>query len=150
MIANEEMIKDRITSIDKVLSERLHSLTYERREMLFKERQQLKKALLQRRIETRRPIGMPVSSMDIASHIIKDNHMFVEFENESNQLVFRMVKDGQMFIDKDGNLCQKSTDDENEGWCIANSDGEPSGAMSHYEDNEAIRKILPNIKKISF
>jgi hypothetical protein len=76
--------------------------------------------------------------------------MFIEFATESNHLTFEMVQKGQMFIDQYNQLCQKSCLEENQAWIIAVSNGTPEGRNKYFTDEQEIKKILPQIKKITF
>ena len=121
-----------------------HYMTY-----LKSERDRLQRIL--KLITSERPkIGFQVSPSDIASHIIKEDHMFIEFEKESTNPTFGDVADGQLFVDREGYLCQKSADNYNEAWCIADENGKPKAEMFNYENFTTVTKILPLIKKISF
>lgn len=75
--------------------------------------------------------------------------MQIEFEKTTNAILFRMVRDGQLFVSR-GHLYQKSCDSPGEAWEICNRNGEAEGLIDHFEENELIDKILPIIKHIKF
>lgn len=117
------------------------------REDLLKERLQLK--LLLGELQERRPLGNPVEPHD-HSHLTLTGVVKIEFETEEDDLIFKMVRKGQMFIDNAGNLLQRSFDDSNDSWKICNSAGEARGELYHFDDNDRIKKILPSIRRIAF
>jgi hypothetical protein len=131
---HEQLMDDRTSSVSRI----------------HLEKEQLKLIRKFNSVDERPTIGFPVPSNDICSHIIKDNHMFIEFEKESINPIFGDVADGQLFIDREGCLCQKSSDEYNEAWCIADENGKPKAEMFNYENFTSVTKILPLIKKISF
>jgi hypothetical protein len=79
--------------------------------------------------------------------------MRIIFADSSSELNYGMVGKGQLYIDSDGNLCQKAVDEDGDNcsWKIADSDGKPLGEYDTcIEDDTTIKKILPIIKKFDF
>jgi hypothetical protein len=81
--------------------------------------------------------------------------MNIEFETHvSTKVTFSMVEAGQLFVDCDGNLYQKSYESEDEendyAWMICDSDGQPEARSVSFYPDEKIERILPKIKRISF
>lgn len=97
----------------------------------------------------RRPIGFP--SITNNEHLIKDCKMIIEFEKETEHLIFSSVEIGELFV-YEGALYQKGVDSDGDkyGWRICNSDGIPVGEIEFIEDYIAIDKILPKIRRIAF
>ncbi len=65
---------------------------------------------------------------------------------EEKELTFDMVEKNQFFIDSDGWLFQKSSD--NEFMSIADDEGIPTSVSFSRGELEGIRKILPKVYKI--
>jgi hypothetical protein len=67
---------------------------------------------------------------------------------DNTQLTFGMVEVGQFFINKYGNLCQKSI--SGVYFIIAHRNGAPFGSQIETDDNQSIQKILPRVTKITW
>lgn len=115
---------------------------------LIRERLQLRLVLGD--LEGHQPMGQSVPTHD-NSHLHKEDIMKIEFETDHvDSLQFYMVKDGQMFIGEDGCLYQKSSDCDGDAWRIADSDGVPRGCVENFDEDQAILKLLPMIRRIAF
>lgn len=87
--------------------------------------------------------------------IVEDYDMQIEFETQfTTLLTFSMVEAGELFVDCDGHLYQKShsgEDDEKDvAWRICDNQGNPDGIEVTFYADEKIDRILPKIKRISF
>jgi hypothetical protein len=76
----------------------------------------------------------------------------IKFEYKEDKgkekLIFDMVEVDQFFIDKDGWLCQKYSDLQY--FAIACSEGTPSAQHYHIDRYTEIKKILPEVKRITW
>lgn len=74
---------------------------------------------------------------------------FVLSEEKQTTLVFGYVEEDQFFVDDDGDLCQKSSEDSYT--TVADQDGRPSAYTVKYVNyDHKISKILPKVAKIEF
>lgn len=147
IIAARERLKD----VERILNDRRRQNglrgCYFGKEDLIGERLQLR--LLLGELQERKPMGF-ASHPTRNDHLSKDGIMKIEFETDCNELVFGMVRDGQMFVGTNGSLYQKSSESDGDAWQICNSAGEPEGELDHFEEHEVINKILPMIRRIAF
>src|SRR5574338_187473 len=93
---------------------------------------------------------------DLGNYNIKNNNnphlkgaytMQFEFE-DLNKTTFKMVDEGQLFVDVDGYLCQKSGEDDCTAWRIANRYGNPCGESVSFSDCDVVKKVLPRLKNV--
>ncbi len=143
--------RERLRDVENILNAKRRQSglrgCYFGKEDLICERLQLR--LLLGELQERKPMGFAAHPTR-NEHLSKDGIMKIEFETDVNELVFGMVRDSQMFVGTNGSLYQKSCDSEGEAWLICNSAGEPEGSLDHFEEHEAIHKILPVIRRIAF
>lgn len=131
----------------------------------LKERDYLRKTFVGINTENRVPVGFEVKitptliineaykrltpSILYNNNITEEPMFSVEFHEETQELTFEQVQEGQFFINVFGSFCIK--DDERGYTVIALKDGSSSGYYeSDVDDDTAIKKIFPLIKKIHF
>ncbi len=144
--------RERLRDVERILNERRRQTglrgCYFGKEDLIGERLQLR--LLLGELQERKPMGAAAHPTR-NEHLSKEGIMKIEFETESeHQIVFGMVRDGQMFVAENGSLYQKSSESDGEAWELCNSAGEPIGSIEHFSDCEGIKRILPMIRRIAF
>lgn len=74
---------------------------------------------------------------------------FIQDVETKQSLTLRDVKEDQFFINYEGALCQKSSNDSYN--YIAREDGTPYAmTCDDADDDEEIKKILPTVIKVEF
>ena len=68
---------------------------------------------------------------------------------DEEKVTFGNVRDNQMFVDHDGDLCMKMNDEV--FIVIASADGQPcADCIENVDEDRKITRILPKIRKIEF
>lgn len=147
-----EALKIRLGEVEYAIKSRHYRMMdFDQLYRLIDEEAELRRLLRQNSVP-RRSMGQPCNSGH--SHLAKEGIMHIEFEADiTPKLTFNMVRPGQMFVEKFGDLYQKSwdeDDEENNAWRISNSDGEPRGGVYDFSQDEEIKRILPPIRRIAF
>lgn len=148
-----EWAEKRLIEVQALLNEKpkfgqLRSHVFSQRDLIA-ERLRLR-LFLGKNSETQNPeLGQCNTKNNNNPHLKGAYTMQFEFE-DPNTITFENVGSGELFVDMDGYLCQKSGEDSYSAWRIANRYGNPCGESVSFDDCDVVKKVLPRLKNVSF